>query len=109
MTAPPRFAAPLLMLLAAAGPLAAQVPDDLADKKEFRALRLASTDPKFKNADSRKIEPGQTLELGKIAGHGRITHMWFTINAESPDHLRELVLRCYWDGADKPAVECPLG
>jgi hypothetical protein len=90
-------------------PLRAQVPPDLADKKDFRALRLASTDPKFKNADYRRIAPGQTLELGKIEGHGRITHIWFTIAAASPDHLRELVFRIYWDGADKPAVVSPLG
>src|SRR5262249_39583329 len=32
-----------------------QVPEDLADKKDFRALRIASTDPKFKNADYRRI------------------------------------------------------
>jgi hypothetical protein len=109
MTALPRFAGPLAVLLAAAGPLTAQVPEDLPQKKDFRALRLASTDPKFKNADFRRIEPGQTLELGKVEGNGRITHMWFTINAKSRDHLRELVLRIYWDGADRPAVECPLG
>ena len=28
---------------------------------------------------------------------------------ESTDHLRELVFRIYWDGAEKPAVACPLG
>jgi hypothetical protein len=105
----PRFAGPLAVLLAAAVPLAAQVPEDLPGAKPFRALRLASTDPNFKNADFRRIEPGKTLELGTIEGKGRITHMWFTIASKSKDHLRELVLRIYWDGADKPAVECPLG
>src|SRR5260370_41631530 len=99
----------LLFLFAVSTPLAAQVPEDLAERKDFRALRIASTDPKFKNADFRRIEPGATLELGRIEGRGRITHMWFTINSKSADHLRELVLRVYWDGADKPAVECPLG
>jgi hypothetical protein len=99
----------IVFLLVAAASLRAQVPLDLADKKDFRALRLASTDPKFKNADYRRIEPGKTLELGKIDGHGRITHIWFTIAAQSPDHLRELVFRIYWDGAEKPAVACPLG
>ena len=63
----------------------------------------------FRNGDSRPIAPGATLELGRIEGHGRITHIWFTISGKSRDHLRELVLRMYWDGADKPAVECPLG
>jgi hypothetical protein len=99
----------LVVLLGAAIPLIAQVPDDLAEPKDFRALRIASTDPKFKNADFRRIEPGATLELGRIEGRGRITHMWFTINSKSADHLRELVLRIYWDKSEKPAVECPLG
>jgi hypothetical protein len=98
-----------LLTLSLTIPLRAQVPEDLAEAKDFRALRIASTDPKFKNADFRRIEPGATLELGRIEGRGRITHMWFTINSKSPDHLRELVLRIYWDGANKPAVECPLG
>jgi len=89
--------------------LEAQVPADLASPKTFHALRLASTDPNFKNGDSRRIAPGATLELGKIEGTGRIEHIWFTINAQSPDPLRELVFRIYWDGAEKPAVEAPLG
>jgi hypothetical protein len=99
----------LTLLPLAAAPALAQVPEDLAQPKAFRALRISSTDPKFKNGDFRPIAPGATLELGRIEGSGRITHMWFTINGKSPDHLRELVLRVYWDGADKPAVECPLG
>src|SRR6516164_9193144 len=98
-----------LLLLGFPARIVAQVPDDLAERKDFRALRLASTDPKFKNADFRRIEPGATLELGRIQGAGQITHMWFTINSKSQDHLRELVLRIFWDGAEKPAVECPLG
>ena len=98
-----------LLLVGVMASLEAQVPLDLATPKPFRALRIASTDPKFKNADYRRIAPGQTLELGTVQGHGRITHMWFTINAPSAQHLQELVLRIYWDGAEKPAVECPLG
>lgn len=88
--------------------LYAQVPEQLAQPKAFRALRIASTDPNFKNGDRRTIAPGATLELGRIEGAGQITHIWFTI-AAGPDHLRQLVLRMYWDGAEKPAVECPLG
>ena len=90
-------------LVFAAASSQAQVPENLAQPKAFRALRIASTDPKFKNGDFRPIAPGATLELGRIEGHGQITHMWFTINGKSADHLRELVLRMYWDGAEKPA------
>ena len=89
-------------------PARAQVPEDLAAPKHFRALRLSSADPRHHNGDSRPIAPGATLELGGIAGQGRITHIWFTIAGKSPDHLRELVFRIYWDGA-VAAVECPLG
>jgi hypothetical protein len=99
----------LAFAFVATAPGRAQVPEDLAYRKDFRALRIASTDPKFKNADYRRIPPGQTIELGKIDGHGRITHIWFTIAAKSSDHLRELVFRIYWDGAEKAAVESPLG
>src|SRR5947209_16263436 len=109
MKATLRLGVLVALTIAVSIPAHAQVPANLAEKKDFRALRLASTDPKFKNADFRRIPPGQTLELGKIEGHGRITHIWFTIAADSIDHLRELVLRIYWDGAEKPAVVCPLG
>jgi hypothetical protein len=35
--------------------------------------------------------------------------MWFTIASDSPFHLRELVLRMYWDGEAQPSVEVPIG
>ena len=38
-----------------------------------------------------------------------ITHIWFTIAARSDHHLKELVLRGYWDGNAKPSVEAPIG
>src|SRR5689334_20426827 len=91
------------------GSVFAQVPQDLDAKKEFRALRSSSADPTGGNADARRVEPGQTITLADISGHGRITHVWFTIASPSPDHLRELVLRMTWDDAKTPAVECPVG
>jgi hypothetical protein len=109
MTRVTRWTGSVLLCLASTAIARAQVPEDLPAAKPFRALRLSSTDPKFKNADYRRIEPGATLELGRIEGAGRITHMWFTIAASSPQHLQELVLKIYWDGADRPAVDCPIG
>lgn len=87
----------------------AQLPADLATKKDFSAGRASSTDPKGRNGDSRRIDPGKTLTLMDVKGGGRITHVWFTINSPSPEHLRELVLRMTWDDAAHPAVECPVG
>jgi D-arabinan exo alpha-(1,3)/(1,5)-arabinofuranosidase (non-reducing end) len=88
---------------------AAQVPSDLASPKDFVAGRASSTDPNLKNGDSRPIEPGGTVTVADIEGSGSLTHIWFTIAAQDPDHLRELVLRITWDNAKRPAVECPIG
>ena len=90
-------------------PANAQLPANLASKKNFSAGRASSTDPRGHNGDSRSIEPGATLPLMDVTGSGRVTHMWFTINSPSPEHLRELVLRMTWDDASRPAVECPIG
>jgi len=87
----------------------AQVPDDLAGKKDFKAFKSSSAALDGKNGDARHIDPGQVLTLSDIHGNGRMTHLWITIAAQSPDHLRELVLRMYWDDSTTPAVECPVG
>lgn len=87
----------------------AQLPDDLSQKKDYRAYRASSTSPTGKNDDARRIEPGATLTLADVHGAGRFTHLWMTIAARSPDHLRELVIRMTWDDAATPAVECPIG
>src|SRR5205823_1900601 len=102
------IAAAVLPLVLAAG-VTAQVPTDLGSKKDFSAGRASSTDPKGRNGDSRRIDPGQTLTLMDVKGAGKVTHIWFTINSPSPEHLRELVLRMTWDDAAHPAVECPVG
>jgi hypothetical protein len=98
-----------LALLASLRIASSQVPSDLADKKDFDAHRSSSTDPNLHNADYRPMQPGQTLTVADIKGSGRFTHIWFTIAADDPDHLRAMVLRMYWDDAKLPAVECPIG
>ena len=50
-----------------------------------------------------------TATLAELKGAGSIRHIWFTINSPSPFHLRELVLRMYWDGETEPSVEVPIG
>ena len=45
----------------------------------------------------------------QAAGPGIISHVWFTISAQNPTHLRELVLRAYWDGHEAPSIEVPIG
>lgn len=98
-------------------PMGGMLPDRMAMLQklerpgDYETHRESSFDRNWENgnADARPIEPGQTLTLAEIDGPGRITHIWFTINAEDPYYPRSLVLRMYWDGRDEPSVECPIG
>lgn len=57
-----------------------------------------------------KIPPGESVTLlDYVESAGIITRIWVTVNNRSQSMLRSLVIRCYWDGASKPAVEAPLG
>lgn len=47
-----------------------------------------------------------TTPLMDVAGPGVIQHIWFTVD---PKHLRDLILRMYWDNEATPSVETPLG
>lgn len=50
------------------------------------------------------VKPGETFTLADIKGEGAIRHIWMVDNC--PQN-RRLVLRMYWDGAEKPSVEAP--
>jgi len=85
---------------------------DLPQLKSFKAERQSSADPSGGNADGRQdapIQPGETRTMADIAGAGAITHIWVTIASQDPQHLRNLVLRMYWDGEQSPSVETPIG
>jgi len=71
--------------------------------------RASSWDRSGGNADFIVVKSGATVPLAEIGGAGEIRHMWFTIASPSPDHLRELVIRMYWDGEADPSVEVPIG
>lgn len=51
------------------------------------------------------IAPGETAVVADIEGPGAIQHIWMTPSAE----WRMYILRIYWDGSERPSVECPLG
>ncbi len=80
-----------------------------ARAQNYKSLKQGSWDRTGGNRDSWTIAPGATLEVFKDDGPGVISHIWFTIAARSGDHLKELVLRAYWDGNAKPSVEAPIG
>ena len=74
-----------------------------------RSLKQSSFDKTGGNRDFWNIAPGGTLEIFSDTRPGIITHIWFTIAARTPYHLKELVLRAYWDGNSKPSIEVPIG
>src|ERR1700761_1158454 len=89
-----------------AGPV--QLPS-YARQHNYRTLKQSSFDRTGGNHDSWRIEPGAFFNVFESNGPGIVTHIWFTIAARSAHHLKELVLRIYWDGAAKPSVEVPVG
>jgi hypothetical protein len=69
------------------------------------------------NWDNYNVPPGGTHVLMDEAGPGVITHIWITFLGPEPQNWapkgsanhQELMLRMFWDGDPRPAVEAPLG
>ncbi len=80
-----------------------------ARAQNYRSLKQSSHDTTGGNSDRWPIKAGATQELFNQKGPGVITHIWFTIAAPSVYHLKELVLRIWWDDNPKPSVEAPIG
>jgi hypothetical protein len=59
----------------------------------------------WKISPSINIEPGETRTLADINGSGAIQQIWMTPTG----HWRHSILRIYWDNAEVPSVECPIG
>jgi len=69
------------------------------------------------NWDNYNVPPGATHVLFNEGGPGVITHIWITFLGQEPQNWapqgsanhQELMLRIFWDGRERPAVEAPLG
>lgn len=69
------------------------------------------------NFDNFNVLPGDTHVLLDEKGPGLITHIWITFLAPEPQdwapkgsaNHQDMLLRIYWDGRKKPAVEAPVG
>ena len=81
----------------------------LARLRNYRNLRSSSWDRTGGNADWVTVDAGQAATLLDVEGAGVVTHIWFTINSPDPMHLKNLVLRAWWDGESSPSVEAPIG
>ncbi|MCX8155371.1 MAG: DUF2961 domain-containing protein [Verrucomicrobiae bacterium] len=69
------------------------------------------------NFDNFRVPPGATQVVMNVKGPGVITHIWFTFLGPEPQawapqgsaNHQEMLLRIYWDGHPRPAVEAPVG
>ena len=59
---------------------------------------------------SKALPPDTPVTLAQLEGPGCIRRIFVaTVRRPTPAHQRQIVLRMFWDGADTPAVEAPLG
>ncbi len=77
--------------------------------REYKARRSSSWDRTGGNGDAVAVEAGKETVILDVTGAGVVTHVWFTINSHDPMHLKNLVLRAWWDGERAPSIEVPIG
>jgi len=121
--------ASIALMLAASSPSFAQPPSDLIHQPYLLDTGLVSRSISFENptgapgeggqaasnlgvgrkgAPSRRIAPGETVQLCDIEGPGTIRHIWITTD-RAPIVQRACVIRAYWEGQENPSIECPIG
>lgn len=121
----------IVLVFSVCSVLGAGVLAELAEPKNGQSMRATSThkvgpDGKFdpngepdpnSNWDNKNVAPGRTKVLMNVDGPGVITHIWMTFLGPEPHpwakngsaNHQEMLLRIYWDGRGKPAVEAPVG
>jgi len=89
--------------------------ESLALEKTFVRKRFSSFNTTGGNTDNVRINAGTVHVLAQTNSAGCIRHIWCTIGQADKDgkpekyYLRKMIIRMYWDGADKPSVEVPIG
>jgi hypothetical protein len=77
--------------------------------RDYKTRRSSSWDRTGGNGDAVSVDPGKAATILDVQGAGVVTHLWFTINSEDHMHLKNLVLRAWWDGERSPSIEVPIG
>ncbi|HOX36894.1 MAG TPA: DUF2961 domain-containing protein [Candidatus Brocadiia bacterium] len=84
--------------------------DDLTLQQDYEAYSASSCNEDLKgNGDCRSIPAGGTLVLADLEGPGMITQFWHTVGTKDIFYGRSIILRIYYDGAEKPSVLAPIG
>ena len=81
----------------------------MAKLRNYKTRRSSSWDRTGGNNDAVPVEAGKSATMLEVTGAGVVTHIWVTINSQDPMHLKNLVLRAWWDGEATPSVEVPIG
>jgi hypothetical protein len=100
------------LALAISSPALTQPGLGLARLRDYTNHRVSSYDRSGANDDGNwknAIQPGETRTLAEIEGPAVISHIWITIATPAKWHLKEMVLRMYWDSETQPSVEAPVG
>lgn len=114
----------IVLFIALGGRAFADIMADLAAPHDGRSMRETSThrdangefDPDS-NRDNVTVPPGETHVLMDREGPGVVTHIWLTFLGPEPHpwakngsaNHQEMLLRIYYDGAERPGVEAPVG
>lgn len=61
-----------------------------------------------KGSACRPLAAGERFVMAHAEGVGVVRRIWVTISERTPELLRGIVIRAWWDGADEPAIEAPL-
>ena len=83
--------------------------EELSRLRNARRRRESSYDRSGGNFDFVVVPPGGSHVLGELEGPGVIRHLWITALSDDPHLLRTASLRIWWDGAEHPSVDAPLG
>ena len=58
---------------------------------------------------NRRVSPCRRAELCSLVGPSVIDALCLNPSSDDPHVLRSALLQIYWDGQEKPAVDCPVG
>jgi len=92
----------------AAGALSSGL-SSLAEMGDYDSRRASTWDVTGGNTDCFTLTAGGVRTIMDVTGAGCIRHCWFTCRADDPLYLSKLRLRMFWDGAEAPSVDVPLG
>lgn len=93
--------------------------NNISKLKKLKTYQLTTFNLE-KRSKTIDVPRGKKVTLGEVKGHGCIKQLWLTFPGWFYAHwepslgisqsiLKTLILRIYWDGSDKPAVQCPVG